>query len=461
MTIEPTWFGEDTSLEILSLERADNDTTVLKFQLTNNRDEEISTYFALADGTPTSQTVEGVSLIDVGARKQYFPLRYGESESPGQPQPCYCSTFAEFGDKRRIKPGETQEFWAGYPALPDGVDTVSVHTPVTGTVHDIPITGGGAPPEPLPDDHDDPIVVDLVAAREDLEEGSTREETGEQVSVSLSADVLFDVDESTLRPDAEQALREVAEEIAESDAETVQIDGHTDNSGTDTINQPLSEDRAEAVKDELDTLITRSGISYETAGHGSDEPVADNRTDEGKQKNRRVTITYDAAPAAEEMPEPASREQESASPDASRPAGSGPAQIVPGKENRYFKELSVEVEAVRRSSHGGLASLRYRVVNHADDESTVLGGSFGSPAICGSLPDARLNGVMLIDEQAQVQYPVLQRSDSHCLAPRGAGETVPAHESRTLWIDFWLDPSVTEVTVQVPKFEAVTGVPVT
>ncbi|WP_344163152.1 OmpA family protein [Nocardiopsis rhodophaea] len=457
MTVEPTSLGEDTRLDILSLEHADNDTTILKFQVTNDRDEEVSIHSPLSDGNGDSLSVSGFALVDVEAKKQYLPIRY-EKDKTHRPRPCYCSMYEEFGDPKRIEPGQTMDFWAGYPALPDGVDTVSVVNPITGVVHDIPVTDGGAPPEPLRDDHLEPEVVDLFAVREDLEDGSTREETGEQVSVALASDVLFDVDKATLRSDAEKALKEVAEEISASGTDLVKIDGHTDNTGSDSHNLPLSETRAETVQDKLDELVTRSGIRYETEGHGSREPVADNTTDEGKQKNRRVTITFDAAPATDEKAS-AGDQQSSPTPEAES-VEHGPAPIAEGKETRYFKDLTVAVESVQRSSSGGFTGLRYRVINHANEDSTVLAGRFNSYVHCGSMRDGQLNDIALVDEQDQTRYTVVRRSDEKCLASKGSGVTVPPNESLTLWLAFWLDPTVNEVTVQIPGFEAITNVPV-
>ncbi|HEX2682687.1 MAG TPA: OmpA family protein, partial [Ferruginibacter sp.] len=65
--------------------------------------------------------------------------------------------------------------------------------------------------------------------------------------------------------------------------------GHTDNVGSDNLNQPLSEQRAKAARD----YLIRKGLTenrVEAKGYGSSKPVADNNTEEGKRKNRRVEI---------------------------------------------------------------------------------------------------------------------------------------------------------------------------
>ncbi|MDP4277482.1 MAG: OmpA family protein, partial [Bacteroidota bacterium] len=77
----------------------------------------------------------------------------------------------------------------------------------------------------------------------------------------------------------------------------VMIYGHTDNTGSDAINQPLSEDRAKAVKDFL-VAQGVSGSRITTQGMGSSSPAASNDTEAGRQQNRRVEV---AITANEEM----------------------------------------------------------------------------------------------------------------------------------------------------------------
>ena len=69
----------------------------------------------------------------------------------------------------------------------------------------------------------------------------------------------------------------------------VKLDGHTDNTGSDKINQKPSQDRVDAIKN----YLIEKGISADriiAKGHGSTQPIADNKTAEGRAKNRRVEI---------------------------------------------------------------------------------------------------------------------------------------------------------------------------
>jgi outer membrane protein OmpA-like peptidoglycan-associated protein len=116
------------------------------------------------------------------------------------------------------------------------------------------------------------------------------QETDLEVKVDLPADVLFDFDKADLRPDAAQALGRLATVIRGYPTGQVRVEGHTDSKGNDAYNQRLSERRAESVKR---WLVEQGGIAADrlvTHGAGESRPVADNNTDEGRQKNRRVEV---------------------------------------------------------------------------------------------------------------------------------------------------------------------------
>lgn len=275
------WLPGKGRLDIMSLERVDDETAVLHYRLTNNSQDGIRTLH-LFTAEDDSDTTTDVTLIDVGNKKQYFPWNSQSGE-------CYCSEITE----KYISPGDTMDFWSAFPAPPEDVSTVSVATPISGPLHGIEVTDGGKAPEGAPGSMDKAKILDVRGFSEELSTGTSREESGEETAVMLSSDVLFDLNESDLKPEAQEILEQVADEINNSSAETVKIDGHTDDSGNDSINIPLSEERAESVESELEKLVTRSGVSFETEGHGSTQPVADNGTDEGAQKNRRVTVTFE------------------------------------------------------------------------------------------------------------------------------------------------------------------------
>jgi len=120
------------------------------------------------------------------------------------------------------------------------------------------------------------------------------------IVVDLPADVLFDFDKATLRPDAEAPLRKAAALITSYPTAPVTINGHTDSQGDDAYNQGLSMRRATTVAGHLKAA---TGRDFAVRGLGEREPVAPNAKPDGaddpdgRQKNRRVEIIIAPPPA--------------------------------------------------------------------------------------------------------------------------------------------------------------------
>ncbi len=108
------------------------------------------------------------------------------------------------------------------------------------------------------------------------------------VKVTLAGDVTFATNEATLNATSKSSLASFAQQLA-SDVDLAVI-GHTDNTGTDAINNPLSENRALAVKNYLVEQGIASSRFQSVTGKGSTEPVATNSTAEGRAQNRRAEI---------------------------------------------------------------------------------------------------------------------------------------------------------------------------
>ena len=107
--------------------------------------------------------------------------------------------------------------------------------------------------------------------------------------VVFNADTFFDFDKSTLKPEGRQLLDQVAQQARGIDLETIIAVGHTDSIGTDAYNQKLSERRAASVK----AYLVSKGIDPNriyTEGKGKKNPIASNKTKEGRAQNRRVEI---------------------------------------------------------------------------------------------------------------------------------------------------------------------------
>jgi OOP family OmpA-OmpF porin len=107
--------------------------------------------------------------------------------------------------------------------------------------------------------------------------------------VTLNADALFDFDKSVLKPAAISSLNSLAGKVKSLTLEVIVAVGHTDSIGTDAYNQKLSIRRAEAVKKYLVSQGIEAKRIY-VEGKGESQPVADNKTAEGRAKNRRVQI---------------------------------------------------------------------------------------------------------------------------------------------------------------------------
>src|SRR5215813_881201 len=102
-------------------------------------------------------------------------------------------------------------------------------------------------------------------------------------------DVLFDTGKSNLRPDAREALAKLSGIVLNYPSLRLTIEGYTDSTGSAEFNQSLSEKRADAVRDYLINQGIDDG-TLSAMGFGMNNSVADNRTSEGRQKNRRVEI---------------------------------------------------------------------------------------------------------------------------------------------------------------------------
>lgn len=131
-------------------------------------------------------------------------------------------------------------------------------------------------PAPAPAPAPAPVVVPVPPAP-----------TSEKVT--FAADALFDFDKATLKPEASAKLDDLVSKVKTITLEVIIAVGHTDSVGTDAYNQKLSIRRAEAIK----KYLTSKGIDASrvyTEGKGESQPVADNKTAEGRARNRRVEI---------------------------------------------------------------------------------------------------------------------------------------------------------------------------
>ena len=161
-------------------------------------------------------------------------------------------------------------FWTPATALPECDGALK---PVVAEMAPAPAPAP-APVAPAPAPTPAPAVIAPVPSSE---------------KVTYAADAFFDFDKAILKPEAKTKLDDLVSKTKEINLEVIIAVGHTDGVGTDAYNDKLSVRRAESIK----TYLTSKGVEANrvyTEGKGKKQPVADNKTAEGRAKNRRVEI---------------------------------------------------------------------------------------------------------------------------------------------------------------------------
>jgi outer membrane protein OmpA-like peptidoglycan-associated protein len=113
--------------------------------------------------------------------------------------------------------------------------------------------------------------------------------TGEELIVTMPEGILFDIDSAAIRASLQSDLRALARNLQQYPNTTVDVIGHTDNTGSAQYNQDLSSRRAQAVAG----VLLEAGVApsrVRAFGRGETEPVATNLTPDGRQQNRRVEV---------------------------------------------------------------------------------------------------------------------------------------------------------------------------
>lgn len=113
------------------------------------------------------------------------------------------------------------------------------------------------------------------------------------VALIMPGSITFDTNKSNIKPNFYSTLNKVVQTLKEDNKSVILVTGYTDNTGTDAINIPLSQNRAASVANYLKGQGVQSRI--DTQGYGSQNPIADNSTAAGREQNRRVEISIYAA----------------------------------------------------------------------------------------------------------------------------------------------------------------------
>ena len=124
---------------------------------------------------------------------------------------------------------------------------------------------------------------------QELAQIAETQRTERGILVSLKGDILFDSGKANLKPESADRINKIGKIIAKYPEDRVVVVGHTDNVGSNTTNQQLSENRAKAVKVHLLTQgVPEKNIT--TIGMGESQPFASNAAQEGRAQNRRVEL---------------------------------------------------------------------------------------------------------------------------------------------------------------------------
>ena len=134
--------------------------------------------------------------------------------------------------------------------------------------------------------------VVIAKGAKDLYERNTTDMSAVEKAIAetgkfVTNNILFETAKATLKPESMAEIQKVADYMKKNPTARFEVQGHTDNQGSDKINDPLSQQRAEAVVKALESLGC-DPFNMRAVGKGSHEPIADNKTENGRAKNRRV-----------------------------------------------------------------------------------------------------------------------------------------------------------------------------
>ncbi|MFF4141515.1 OmpA family protein [Streptomyces sp. NPDC001698] len=135
-------------------------------------------------------------------------------------------------------------------------------------------------------------VLDIKSVVEEQGGEERREDTNTDVTFALQAEVLFAKDSAKLSDQAKARIDTIAQEIKKQKASQVRVFGFTDNLGTHAHGVVLSKQRANAVQDVLSQELNDPNVTFDVRGYAEQYPIADNSTEDGRKKNRRVEVTF-------------------------------------------------------------------------------------------------------------------------------------------------------------------------
>ncbi|TXK39919.1 OmpA family protein [Nonomuraea sp. C10] len=406
----------------------------------------------MASGRDKDDMASGLGIIDAAAGRLLMP-----STTPDGG--CACTVEDDF-ERPWLEPGKPRTFFALVPAPSGGATSATVYTPFAPPFVNVPISD--EPPQPPPNQQiPDPATAQLTPLSYPVElpsaslDNSMETTTDDRrVRINLSSDVLFKVNKADLSAGARHVLERTAGQIDESDAAEVAIDGHADSTGTDAINQPLSERRADTVRKDLASLVTREGVTFRARGHGSAQPLYSNADADGRRKNRRVTVSFDRpgtlpAPSPSSTPSPV---------ESGRPGGSSSTNVK-------GQPFTVEVDPIRVIGEG-IGLMVFRTTNNGIKETWLHDLSDRPTALPGRGGIGGATNVDVVDPRGETLHGAAvvygrQGSRLYCLCtPTKYKSDHLAQETKEHWAVISLPRDPSSVRVRVAEFPPLADVPV-
>ncbi|MER5767693.1 OmpA family protein [Streptomyces sp. NPDC001985] len=170
------------------------------------------------------------------------------------------------------------------PSVPPGTEPVSTAPEIDGDNPGLRMRDGATLAQSR--------VLDIVSIVETEGGEERREETQVSLKFALQAEVLFGKDSAELTSRASGRIAAIAAEIKKHNGRKIRVFGFTDNLGTYQHGRVLSRKRADAVHGLLSDQLNDPAVSYEVRGYSEDYPIAENSTEEGRRKNRRVEVSF-------------------------------------------------------------------------------------------------------------------------------------------------------------------------
>jgi outer membrane protein OmpA-like peptidoglycan-associated protein len=386
---------------------------------------------------------------------------------------CLCSTNTQ----NTVDSDRQPLYWADLPAPKSDQVTILLGKdplPAAG----VRVSAGAAPlklpedlvewvvnrPPEVPGEGAAAPVVNEVRRSVQTFGGAEDNQIGQDADIALPADVLFAFDSATLTRTARSVLAEAGPKLAvAAKGQQVQVVGHTDDKGSDSYNKTLSLRRAQAVSATLGPTLRAAGITLVAQGRGETEPVAPNADSQGspitanQRRNRRVSFVFKrprGGPAVGiDIPKPLPR-----LPVARKTTPS--PEVTNAVASVLSAEGAVRMDITRAQRVGDDLWLRLDFTAVAGKSRWGANSGILEHSVVGY--NATLVDVRMVDVGARAVSPPLAAGKNTCLCSEDLGSGDVYQNPLSMWAVFPAPrTSTTSVTLRVPGFGQVTGVPLT